>query len=290
MVTDNYRESPYYNPNSVQMVYTGKSRSTETPYGVPRGNTGMVYVGPGHEDSYGATKHAGQNYSFTPDLSYMFAQSGSGNTGGGVKGMFNNLKNKASGLFAPGTGTQFSAFTDKLMSPQFSWNTKSGLQGWGKNLGKGATMLGGLYYGLDAAQGLKDYSDATADLEELMSDIVSASYNNPMLMYDLDSEQQKLLRQLRRGAYSTDLDTNEMDLMGVLGGAAKGGLTGLVGGIPGAIVGALGGGANAYIDEMNRVQGLSTAELEALYEAVLASEQQNNAMKKQQMLQSGLYY
>jgi hypothetical protein len=47
------------------------------------------------------------------------------------------------------------------------------------------------------------------------------------------------------------------------------------------VIGALGGGLNSVVDDFGNAQNISNSELEALYNAVVASEQQNNALKKQ---------
>jgi hypothetical protein len=135
-------------------------------------------------------------------------------------------------------------------------------------------------------KGLKNFSKAKDQTEDIMSDIVTASYNNPMLQYDLDAEQLKLLRQLRNNRYSNDPDIDWSD---TIGGAIKGGLYGISGGIPGVVIGALGGGANAAVNSLSDAQAASNDELEALYDAILQSEQEYNALRKQRMLEMGLY-
>ena len=260
-VTDKYWESPYF-PHGGQLVYSS----------------------PGQEEYYGSTKHAGQNYNFTPDLSYMFSQGNSG----GIGGMFDKLKSKfkggsgtGGGFFAPGIGSKFSSATSTLANPQFDWTKSSGIQGWGKNLGKGFNIANTLYQGYNAAQGLKDLSEAKDISEDTISDIITASYNDPMIQYNLNSEQLDMLRQLRRGSFDSDASFSDVDLLGALGGAAKGAVTGIAGGIPGMIIGAIGGGGNAIIDDLNQAQGVTNSDLEALYQAVLESERQYNDIRKQ---------
>lgn len=164
------------------------------------------------------------------------------------------------------------------------WNKKSGIQPYG--LGKAATGIGVVSNLYGIGKGLSDLSDTRNETDDIASDIVTASYNNPMLQYDLDENQMKLLRQLRRGTYDSDSDIDWSD---TIGGALKGGVYGLAGGIPGVILGALGGGANAAIDSMNTAQGVTNDELEALYAAIMQSEQEYNALRKQRMIQSGIY-
>lgn len=258
-VTDKYWESPYY-----------------------VGGGPLAYVGPGRESNYGSTKHAGRNYNFNPDLSYAFNTSNTGN------GAFDRLKNFFKGnsgsggkFFAPGTSQQFSSFMNTAANPQFSWNRTSGIQGWGKNLGKGFNVANTLYQGYNAAKGLQDWSEAKDMTSETISDLIAASYNDPMIQYNLNADQMDLLRQLRRGTYDSDASLDDVDLLGVLGGAVKGGVMGLAGGVPGAIIGAIGGGGNALISDLNQAQDLTNSELDALYQAVLESEAQYNTIKKQ---------
>lgn len=207
--------------------------------------------------------------------------SGTGGMGGGAlsgkKGILGNL-------FAPELMGNLKGTFGSIASPQFNWNKQTGVQGWGKNLGSYATLGNALYQGYNAAQGLEDLSDSSADTEELVNDLVNASYNNSMLAYDLNSDQKKLLRELRSGNYDTDVDFNDIRPMDILGGAAKGGISGfLYGGIPGAVVGALGSGANSAVDSLNRAQSGKMDELDALYQSILQSEDQQNALKKQRM-------
>ena len=204
----------------------------------------------------------------------------------GIKGWYGKHKGKffkEGGAFSE--GGKFGGMFNTLTNPQFDLNDQYQLQGWGKNIGKWSTIGNGIYQGINAAQGLGDLADARDAGQDLVSDIVTASYDNPMLSYDLSSEQMDLLRQLRRGTYDDSVGIEDVDLAGTLGGALKGGLTGFLtgGGIPGAIVGAVGGGANAVIDDLGQARNINNAELEALLQALESSRQQQNAMKKQRM-------
>lgn len=185
-----------------------------------------------------------------------------------------------SGMFVPG-GTGLKGAFGKY------WNKSSGIQPY--NLGKASTALGVGYNLYNIGSGLNKLSDSRSDGSDIASDIVTASYNNPMLQYDLDPEQLKMLRQLRRDSYATEADTGDIDWSDTIGGALKGGIYGLAGGIPGVILGALGGGANAAIDSMNEAQGVTNDELEALYAAIMQSEQEYNALRKQRMIQNGIF-
>ena len=107
-------------------------------------------------------------------------------------------------------------------------------------------------------------------------------------MYDLNSDQRDLLRELQRGDYDNKGDVSDIDLLGVLGDAGMGILTGLPGGLPGAIIGGIGGAANSVIGDLQGGADRDVAELEALYQAVLESEQYHNQMRKQRAY-AGLY-
>jgi hypothetical protein len=90
-----------------------------------------------------------------------------------------------------------------------------------------------------------------------------------------------MLREVRSGSYDNSTDLSDIDLLGVLGDTGMGVLTGIGGGVPGMIIGGLGGLANSVIGDLGSAKDRSNAELEALYNAVLASEQQHNALKRQ---------
>lgn len=253
-VKDNYWESPYYNPEAYGMTHVpGQGRTyKETPYGTSVNDL---------------------------DLSYMF--NGSNSQGGAfdqLKNWFGGAKNK---FFAPGTGGRFGNFINNLSSPQFNWSSSSGLQGWGKNLGGYARFGTAALHGYNAIKGMEKMSDLRDTSDDISSDIVSASYNNPMLHYDLTSDQMKLLRDLRNDRYDGEVGFNDINKTDVLTEALKGGAMGIVGGLPGMVLGAVGSGANAVINGMNEAQSDKIDELEALYQAIMESEQQYNALKKQ---------
>lgn len=189
---------------------------------------------------------------------------------------------------APDLSYMFTPGSPKLGSMKGAlgkyWNKSSGIQPY--NLGKASTALGAAYNVYGVGKGLSNLSKAKDTTGDLKADIIAASHNNPMLQYDLDPEQLQLLRQLRRGSYDDSPDT---DLSGILGGAVQGGLYGLAGGIPGVVIGAIGGGANAAVNGRASAQEDVNDELEALYASIMSSEQEYNNLRKQRMLQSGIY-
>ena len=218
-------------------------------------------------------------------------------TSSGLSGFFNQ-----NGFF--GKNGPMSKFTKNIGNPKFdySWTaptnpttktlfqspiTNTGLQGWGLDLG-GAYNVGNLaVQGLKAGKGLQDISNARDNMQDLRSDILLGANNSPTIMYDLNANQRDLLRELQRGDYDT-VDSDDFDFLGALGGAAKGALTGLPGGLPGVIIGGVGGLANSVIGDFKEGADRRTAELEALYQAVLDSERYHNEQRKQRAY-AGLY-
>lgn len=204
------------------------------------------------------------------------------------KGFFDNIF-MPGGFFNPNSNANpnsnpnIKGFFAKAAKPQFDYKLNTGLQGWGKNLGGYATAINGGIQGVRALKGIHDLSEARSSSGDLQSDIINASYNSPMLAYDLNKDQIDLLNQLKRGSYSGDrVNIDDIDPLGVLGDTAMGALTGLPGGWIGALVGGIGGLANSVIGDLGNAQNQSNAELEALYQAVLDSERQYKDIKKQQ--------
>ena len=187
---------------------------------------------------------------------------------------------KEGGLFDPKSG-KFGDVVGGIANPQFDYDTKTGLKGWGKNLGTYWTLGQMALQGYGALQDLQNAGDYRDRSEDLMSDIVSASYNSPTIQYDLSPDQMETLRQLRDGDYEAGTDLGDLDLLSLLGDVGMGVLGGIPGGIGGMVLGGLGGlGTNLASDYAN-AQSRQTAELEALYQAVLESEKQHNDLRKQ---------
>ena len=187
---------------------------------------------------------------------------------------------KEGGFFDTKSG-KLSGIVDDIANPQFDYDAKTGLKGWGKNLGTlwnaGQIALQG-YGAVQDLQNAGDYRDRS---EDLMSDIVAASYNSPTIQYDLAPDQLETLRKLRAGDYETDTDLGDLDLLSVLGDVGMGVLGGIPGGIGGMVLGGLGGLGTSLASNYSNAQGRQTAELEALYQAVLESEKQHNDLRKQ---------
>ena len=213
-------------------------------------------------------------------------------TGGAPKaasGLF-----KEGGFFTKGGGLE--GMFGKLSNPQLDYNWKStvgangvktpaGLQAFGKHLGGVATGLNTARQAIDIFGNLQDMGNAKDEGDDLVSEILASSYNSPTIQYDLTSDQLDLLRELRNGNYDNSLDLGDVNVGGVLGGAGMGALSGLAGGLPGVILGAIGGAGSSLTKNLASARDRNNTELEALYQAVLDSEQQNNAAKKQRMYQ-----
>lgn len=190
------------------------------------------------------------------------------------------------GLFANGLKSKFKSGASALLNPEFDYNLKSGVQGWGKNLGGYLNLANLAMQVINTAQGLDSLSDAQSESDDLVADIVASAMNNPMVNYDLTADQRKLLSQLRRGTYSSDIGLDDVNLLGALGDAGMGVLTGVSGGIPGMVIGGVGGLLNSGIGDLGNAQARQNAELEALYAALQESNQNYNNMRKQRMMAS----
>ena len=170
------------------------------------------------------------------------------------------------------------------MAPEgFDWSAKSGAKLFGKNVGKAVPWVSGAISGLEALQGLSDYSNVQADNDKLQSNIIASSMGNPLLSSYLTSDQLKLLGDVRDGRYNDNAGLDDFIL-----GAGKGlgnailptVLGAVAGGIPGAIVGGAGSLINSGIDNLSETSGQNTAELQALYQALQDAEMQYKAMKR----------
>lgn len=192
-----------------------------------------------------------------------------------LKNMFSKWKGKASGLGNKAAG---------LIDPtNYGWSKGSGLKMFGKNVGKWGNVAGGVMQGIDALQGIGDYSDTLNSNEDLMSKIQTSAMGNPLLSHYLTTDQLNLLGDIQDGRYSSDASFDDF-ISGAasgLGGAAVGaGLGFLTGGIPGAVIGGAGSLINSGIDNLSASAGQNTAELQALYQALMDAEMQYKSMKR----------
>lgn len=187
---------------------------------------------------------------------------------------------KEGGFFDTKSG-KLSGIVDDVANPQFDYDTKTGVKGWGKNLGTLWNIGQMALQGYNAAQDLQSAGEASDRAEDLLSQITTASYNSPTLQYDLSPEQLDTLRQIREGDFDTSADLDDLNLLSLLGDTAMGVLGGIPGGISGMVLGGLGGLGTGLSRDYSNAQARQASELEALYQAVLASEQQHNDLRKQ---------
>lgn len=187
---------------------------------------------------------------------------------------------KEGGFFDPKSG-KLGGIVDKVANPQFDYDAKTGLKGWGRSLGTYWNLGHLALQGYGAVQDLQNAGDYRDRSKDLMSDIVAASYNSPTIQYDLAPDQLETLRKLRDGDYETDTGLGDLDLLGILGDVGMGVLGGIPGGIGGMVLGGLGGLGTSLANDYSNTQSRQTAELEALYQAVLESEKQHNDLRKQ---------
>ena len=230
-------------------------------------------------------------------------QANPGHTTGGVKTATGpaGAGNGKGGFFKK--GGFFDGFTGKfsnLANPEFdySWTTvkdangnivkNAGVQGWGKNLGGMYNIGNAVLQGAKAGKSLKDTADIRSSSDDLVTDILASAANSPTIGYDLNADQKRLLRELQRGTYDNSANLGDVDLLGALGGGLTGVIGGLPGGLPGAIIGGIGGVANSVLGDMQNDASRDASELEALYQAVLESEQYHNEKRKQRAY-SALY-
>lgn len=203
----------------------------------------------------------------------------SGNT------LFSNSKLFKKGGSLDAASGKLSGLFSNITSPELDYTKTSGLKAYGHNVGGWLTAGKGLYDAYNAFNTIQDIGDAKNTSQDLTSDIISASYNNPTIQYDLAPDQMRLLRELHSGNYDESAGLSDVDLLGVLGDAGMGALTGIGGGIPGIIAGALGGGANSVLTDLSDATSRGNSELEALYQAILESNRQHNAMRRQNAMQ-----
>lgn len=211
-------------------------------------------------------------------------------TAAGLGGLFGNLKSWGSKSFSnakQGLKNMFGdagAFNPEGFDYYFKGNSSNpaGLKLFGKNVGKGLNIASGVMQGLDAAQGIANYSKANDANNDLMSDILVSAAGNPLLSSYLTSDQLRLLHQIKHGTYDTSSDATDF-LRGMgsgLGDAAMGALMGLGGGLPGVLIGGIGGLINGGIDGLSAGAEDNYAELASLYQALMDAEAQYRSMKR----------
>ena len=171
------------------------------------------------------------------------------------------------------------------------WNKKSGLSAFGKNIGKFAPLFQAGVSGIQALQGLGNISQANTDYNTLKSDILSESMSNPLASYDLTTEQNKLLYDLKKGRNTTTADIN--DVLNGIGSdlpntALQALMGGLIGGIPGAIVGGVGNLVNSGITGYSQGQQEQFSQLQDLYNTLMQSGDNYRSMLRPNLSRLGI--
>jgi hypothetical protein len=168
-------------------------------------------------------------------------------------------------------------------SKKFGWNKNTGLTAFGKNLGKYTPWISGGVSAIQALDNFSDYNKSVDSNEGMIDDILVSAMSNPLVSSYLTSEQMNLLNQLRRGDYTTKSNFGDA-LQGIgsgLGDAVTAALTGAAfGGVPGAIVGGVGSLVNSGIQGLSSGTEEESAELAALYQALMDAEAQYKSMKR----------
>ena len=188
------------------------------------------------------------------------------------------------GLFAEGASDRIKGALGKLGNPQFDWNSKTGLQGWGHSLGGMYTAGKGIIDAIGTINNLADSGEESTNTQDLQSDILTAAMSNPMATYGLTSDQLKLLGDIRSGRRNAGMDWSDFDMGGALKGAVSGALSGIPGGWTGVIVGGLGGLAKEGTAGLAAGQRRRNAELEGLYQALnMSNTNYQNALRNRMM-------
>lgn len=213
----------------------------------------------------------------TPSDPLMSSQGFYAGNSNSFKNLFSKLKSKFNATGGKGS-------LSSLTNPDnYAWNKGSGIQAFGKNLGKGANIIGGIVQGANALQGLGDYNSAESANEDLINDIEVSALGNPLLSSYLTSDQLNLLGDVRQGRYDSGADFGDFsEGMGQgLPQAIPSAILGFAtGGIPGAIIGGVGSLLNSGINGMNEVAVQNSAELQALYQALQDAEMQYKSMRR----------
>lgn len=204
---------------------------------------------------------------------------------GALNNLFSRFKNWG-GRAAPNLKSYLSNFNmnSGAFAPEgFDWTKGSGLKMFGKNVGKGANVVSGVVQGAQALKGISDYSKARQSNEDMLDDIIVSATSNPLLSSYLTSDQMRLVNAIRKGNYDTSSDVGDF-FKGIgsgLGNAALSTLSGFVtGGVPGAIIGGVGSLANSGISGLSAGTEEESAELAALYQALMDAEAQYRSMKR----------
>lgn len=162
-----------------------------------------------------------------------------------------------------------------------NWNLKNGLSLGKNNLQSWGIGVPAAFQAFDAVKNFESLDDNTAATKDILSDIRSAASGNRMLYYDLSPDQLALLRNINAGNYDNEGDISDVNLSSLLSGGFTGALTGIAGGLPGMVINGLAGAFNAGLGDISQGVAADNAELEALYQAIVASNQEYNDTRRQ---------
>lgn len=192
----------------------------------------------------------------------------------GIKGLFGGLMGKfgkGKSLF----GSSGSGGPDLSAFKNLGSNVRATrLFDGGPKIGTLGLAGMGAYQGINALQNGMENAQADTEYNNLIRDIKSSAYSNPMASQYLTADQNRLLRQARTGG----LDA------GNWGGAAQGAVQGIpqalvssliggvVGGIPGALIGGLGSLGNSAIQGYGNRTREQNDKLSSLYSALQNAE------------------
>lgn len=196
-------------------------------------------------------------------------------------GMARSNENPIDESLLQGFGNNSSKLKDWFSKHGFGWNSKNGLTAFNRNFKTLGTAVPAAFQAFDAVKNFENLDDNTAATTDLLSDIRSAAANNRMLYYDLSPDQLATLRNINAGNYDNEWDLSDLSLSSLLSGGLTGALTGIAGGLPGMVVNGLAGAFNAGLSDISQGVAADNAELEALYQAIVASNQEYNDTRRQ---------
>lgn len=201
--------------------------------------------------------------------------------GSGLKDLFPKLKTSFNNNF----GYSFRSPDSTGWGSNLTTGTAKGpgVTAFGKPIGTYANVGNAIMQGVNAAQGISDYSKGQSDIDSLVNDIKVSAMGNPLLNSYLTSDQLSLLNKLQRGTYDTGADMDDF-MSGLasdgLTGAVQGAMSGAIGGLPGMAIGAIGGLVNGGIGGLSNANDQTEAELQALLTALQNAEMQYKSMQR----------
>ena len=150
----------------------------------------------------------------------------------------------------------------------------------------------GAYQGIKGLANLNKLSDAGSNLDDIKSQINMSAMSNPLYASYLDSGQKQLLRKVQNGTYGSGVGL-EGGLEGGLKGVPKAALSALagwlIGGPWGAAINGVGTLVNSGLEGATKAKDKQAGDLQGLYAALSAAEQDYNSMRRpSNLMTSGL--